>query len=1638
MAFLKDEITFVFSLWAPLLYVALMSCPLEAEAPKRSQYIWKTGVWGVCVANDCGSVGLQSRSVWCVHSEGWSTHQSNCFPSDRPAHQRACVKTCEWQKDLFEWRLSPWGPCTPSPLLPANRCVTAQRGVQSRDVVCVKRTNGTTVSQHVCEAFSAAPEGEQACLLPCPIDCVVSAFTHWSTCSRTCGSALQQRTRHVLAAPLYGGADCPSLTQTRPCNHDNAHPALCPSDQQEYSYSLWVGPWSPCRLKGTAPVGKTMVDFGFGLDGKKTVKASYTIKRHTESDRHQNHHEERGHKVSWEITIGYQTRQLRCTRSDGKNGMLSLCDHDNSPVNFRSCVMPRDCKVSDWSQWSLCSKTCQTSDQSPGFRIRSRSLKRTAIGGGEPCPALEDKANCNVLEDMLPLCPRYEWRVTGWKTCQVTPLLSQQDLRHSNTSILCGGGIRTREAYCVRIHNSTVSSHISRPVGRNLCTGPLPPLAESCFIPCQKHCPLTPWSPWGPCLHDNCLEPQGRRGFRMRTRSVITESLVESDSCPHVSEAMICDDPVCFMWSVTSHGPCVPQNGSCGPGFQEQALECLSATGEPVSNDQCSGNLPPVRLPCEMPCPGDCVLGHWGPWTSCSQSCSSKHHEGKQSRSRLVLALPGEYGKPCPSASKLEQSRPCSTQPCTVYYWDASPWDPCMPNTITNKSESNSTTPQMENDATCGTGVQMRQVTCRSAGNGHVLPRRCPESSRPDSIRPCPLPCKIDCAVTPFSEWSACPTSCLSVNATAPTQSRHRIIIQRPANGGQECPDTLYEERECDPLPLCPTYRWQTHRWHQCILVPDSVRQAVGGPAEACGIGLETREVTCVGADDSPADMTDCVKWAGPMPVPVRECRVPCRDECSFTSWSRFTQCQGCGSWRTRTRSLIGRSKKRWRCQQEESFPLLEKEACPCSEFHTQPQGPWSPCLLSPAKNTAGHPFIQGVSHQGQKAVQDWRAQRKNSECGHGKHYRALACLDHLGRLVEPAFCSSPGYKEESCHVPCSTDCKLSEWSNWSACSASCGGGVKVRSQWLREKPFNGGRPCPKLNYKNQVSEVLPCYSDCSQYVWEVESWSMCVLNPSNDVTNAESTQPVCGEGFRTGKIRCLKRGGENQDEVVDDSLCDQEEKPIRIEPCLLPCPAHCVTSDWSQWTKCTVDCNDGDLRWRSRSILRWPEGDHTCPDLNQTQACVNMTCLKYSYVYSDWSSCQLSENAVCGRGIKTRLLNCVRSDGKLVELSMCKELGPSRGKLSAPCEVGCPINCLITEWSTWSECSHICGSQSQMTRSRVVLQPAGEGGRPCPSQLSQTRPCPIRPCYSWRLGDWRPCRVEGADCGEGVSRREISCVVHWGSLSGPPQPLPVEDKMCVGNSQNKVSDTELLQPCTIPCPGECHLTKWSQWSSCQLLCLDGRSFETWGRQARSRAVVTQVPENQDSCPNQMYETRACRGGTCLSYEWMSGEWRHNRRLVWCQRSDGVNVTGGCIAQNQPSAVRQCHPPCTKPFSFCTQNGVCGCEKGFTEVMTSHGFLDYCTRSPGLDHKKADVKTTAGRLRPEHAQNKNHIRDWALQPLGPDGRVKLWVYGLMAGGFVVILLLIIMSFLLCKNPEDSPSSSPQKALALAYDGDMDM
>ncbi|NWT41467.1 THS7B protein, partial [Chroicocephalus maculipennis] len=1584
-----------------LLFVFLMLQTADLEARRGHQFVWKTGHWGRCVG-DCGLGGIRSRAVWCTHAEGWTTYHANCHQKDKPENQRRCFRVCDWHLELFEWEVSGWERCGLVPVaggeVGAGACVTAQHGLQRRSVRCLQKLNRTVVADEICEYFTPQPPAEQACLVPCPRDCVVSEFSVWSQCSTGCAKSLQHRTRAVIAPPLYGGAPCPNLTESRACGV----PA-CPLGEEEHTYSLRVGPWGKCRLphpKDVDLAGRTMP--GFSSDSRERSTSGLQGSK--------------PHQRAGEVEIGYQTRQVRCVRSDGKNAALSQCVQDPVPLTFKSCVIAKDCETSEWSSWSACSQTCGWGDLAPGFRSRRRGVWSVAVGAGKRCPELEEREACSAGgKELLQPCPRFAWRTSEWKACQVSLLLDQQDPHRHKHIGLCGGGIQTREVYCVQI-TIEIGKHrlkeVTRPVDGKLCLGPAPSASQLCNLPCPSECVVSAWSLWGPCLHENCQDHHGRRGFRMRQRQVIVEPVGTLAGCPHLIESIPCEDPVCYEW-IVSEGICVTDHGKCGPGNRMLKAVCKNKKGEEVPHHLCSDLPRPEVVACEVPCATDCVISEWSPWSSCSHSCSSKNAEGSQSRTRSILALPAEGGKACPPDRALQEHRACNDHPCVHFFWEASPWSSCSEDALVTALNA---TVNWSGEATCGVGIQTRKVFCMRSSSGQVTPKRCPESIRPETVRPCLLLCKKDCLVTPFSEWTRCPTACQPGNATAVKQSRYRIIIQDAANGGQACPDTLYEERECEDIPVCPVYRWKTHRWSHCVLVPDSVRQTAPGHSEACGHGLQSRAVTCLSEYDDSADVSDCMQWAGAMPSLVQECHVPCKDDCTFTPWSKFTACSfDCESTRSRRRSLTGRSRKRDKCQNTEVYPQVETELCPCEVFTSQPHGNWSDCIIG---GGTLEPQLGTRSHGDAK------------ECGEGVRLRAIACYDKTGRLVEPSRCSSSGYIEESCTVPCPFDCKLSDWSSWSPCSSSCGPGVKVRSKWLKEKPYNGGRPCPKLDLKNQVHEAVPCYTECNQYSWVVEPWSPCKIN-------SEQNSLHCGEGIQTRKVRCVKTKSQGHGgETVPNALCNRAEIPDTTQKCSLYCPSECAVSDWGEWSKCPQVCDPNIMQTRTRQVLRSSLNAKPCPEDTQMKPCIlNQNCFQYQYNLTGWSGCQLGANATCGHGERRRLLSCRRSDGATVSTQLCQRLRLEKPvQTSSRCVVGCAVDCRLSAWSAWSQCSHTCGAGGQMVRGRsVVLRAAGEG-RPCPQQLTQHRSCPVKPCYSWLLGPWSPCRVQGGQCGDGLQVRNLTCVVHDASVSATSK--PVENALC-GELPSK--ENVLHLPCSVPCPGDCHLTEWSEWSSCELTCINGRSFETTGHQSRSRAFIVQSPENQESCSGQEMETRPCSGGKCYDYLWKTSLWRDNVRTVWCQRSDGINVTGGCALRTKPAEVRHCNPACRKPFSYCTQRGVCGCERGYTEIMRSNGFLDYCMKVPGLEDKKADVKTIAGKNKPVNSKMHDIFKGWSIQPFNPDGKLKMWVYGVSAGGFLVIVFLIFTSYLMCKKTKQHQSPPPQqKPLTLAYDGDVDM
>uniref|UniRef100_A0A8D2LWY1 Thrombospondin type-1 domain-containing protein 7A n=1 Tax=Varanus komodoensis TaxID=61221 RepID=A0A8D2LWY1_VARKO len=1587
------------------------------------------GPWGWCMGDECGPGGTQMRAIWCAHVEGWTTLLTNCKQAERPDNQQSCFKVCDWHKELYDWQLGDWNRCQPVLSRIAEKpaeCIRGEEGIQRRDITCVQKSNGVAVEDRICEYFEPKPQLEQGCLIPCRQDCIVSEFLAWSECSKSCGKGLRYRFRHIVAPPQYGGSACPNLTDFQVCSSS-------PCTTEESMYSLSMGPWSTCSVphtRHTRQARKRGKNKEKDKDKEKAIKdpeARELIKKKRNRNR-QNRQENK----YWDIQIGYQTRQVMCTHRNGKTVALSFCEQEKLPITFQSCVIPKECQVSEWSEWSPCSKTCFDMTSPKGNRTRTRIIKQFPIGSENECPELEETEECMSQGDGVAPCITYGWRTTEWTECRIDPLLSQQDKRRGNQTALCGGGIQTREVYCVQANENLLSylntlkeKEASKPVDWKLCTGSIPSTTQLCHIPCPIECEVSAWSAWGPCTFESCDDQQTKKGFKLRKRHITNEPTGGTGNCPHLLEAIPCEEPSCYDWRIERLEECIPDNEKeCGPGTQVPQVVCINSDGEEVDRQLCRDAIYPVPIVCEDPCPKDCVLSTWSGWSSCSHTCSGKNTEGKQMRARSILAYAGEGGLQCPNSSMLQETRNCNEHSCTVYHWQTGPWGQCIEDV--SVSSFNSST-GWNGEATCAVGMQTRKVICVRVNVGQVGPKKCPESLRPETVRPCLLPCRKDCIVTPYSDWTPCPSSCQEGDVAITKQSRHRVILQLPANGGRDCPDTLYEEKDCDPPRVCLFYRWKTHKWRRCQLVPWYIRQDSPGAQETCGPGLQARAITCRKQDGGQTDISECLKNAGPLPSLTQLCQIPCQDDCQFTSWSKFSSCTGdCGAVRTRKRFLIGKSKKREKCKNPQLYPLMETQFCPCDNYNAQPVGNWSDCILPEGKVDV----LLGMKVQGDI-----------KECGQGYRYQAMACYDQNSRLVETARCNSHGYIEEACIIPCPSDCKLSEWSSWSRCSKSCGSGVKVRSKWLREKPYNGGRPCPKLDHVNQVYEVVPCHSDCSQYVGVTEPWSVC------KVTNVDLKEN-CGEGVQTRKVRCMQNTVDGPSDTVEDYLCDQEEMPIGARKCTLPCPEDCVMSEWGQWSRCPLPCNGSNVRERSAEAMRQSQGGKACPATVETELCsLNKNCFHYDYNVTDWSTCQLSEKAVCGNGIKTRMLDCVRSDGKSVDLKYCEELGLEKTwHMNTSCVVECPVNCQLSDWSPWSECSQACGLAGKMIRRRTVIQPFQGDGRPCPSQMEQFKPCPVKPCYRWQYSHWAECKVEDAQCGEGTKVRNISCVVYDGSSEDIGK--IVDEDFCgeiepVVDGHKKIV---LEETCTLPCPGDCYLKEWSEWSLCQLTCLNGEDLGFGGIQVRSRAVVIQDLENQHPCPEQVLDTRQCNDGQCYEYNWMASPWKGSSRTVWCQRSDGLNVTGGCLVMRQPDADRSCKPPCSPPYSYCSETRTCVCEEGYTEVMASDGTLEQCTlipvvAIPTVEDKKGDVKTSRA-VNPTQPSStpSGRGRTWFLQPFGPDGKLKTWVYGVAAGAFVLLIFIISMIYLACKKPKKPQrrQNNRLKPLTLAYDGDADM
>jgi uncharacterized protein YegL len=119
--------------------------------------------------------------------------------------------------------------------------------------------------------------------------------------------------------------------------------------------------------------------------------------------------------------------------------------------------------------------------------------------------------------------------------------------------------------------------------------------------------------------------------------------------------------------------------------------------------------------------------------------------------------------------------------------------------------------------------------------------------------------------------------------------------------------------------------------------------------------------------------------------------------------------------------------------------------------------------------------------------VSKWAPDSCDKPCGGGKQELTRTIMNPA---VGGAKCLHLKYKQSCNQAPCSVDCVLGSWEQWSECSAECGGGVESRDRKIVTAPKHGGDPCGS-NSETRVCHTESCSADC-ELAQKWTKWDEC------------------------------------------------------------------------------------------------------------------------------------------------------------------------------------------------------------------------------------------------------------------------------------------------------------------------------------------------------------------------------------------------------------------------------------------------------------------------------------------------------------------------------------------------------------------
>ena len=286
-------------------------------------------------------------------------------------------------------------------------------------------------------------------------------------------------------------------------------------------------------------------------------------------------------------------------------------------------------------------------------------------------------------------------------------------------------------------------------------------------------------------------------------------------------------------------------------------------------------------------------------------------------------------------------------------------------------------------------------------------------------------------------------------------------------------------------------------------------------------------------------------------------------------------------------------------------------------------------------------------------------------------------------------------------------------------------------------------------------------------------------------------------------------------------------------------CPINCNVSKWEQWSTCDISCGYGSQQ-RSRSIITTPNYlDYVCPPLNETKVCHTQACPVDCSV-GKWVPWQCS--ASCGPGTEWREREI------LVQAQNGGTACTTQLNMSRSCNLmSCPIDCNLSAWTEFSNCSRTCGSGVSYRNRTVITQPE-HGGKEC-SPKFETRQCDLGHCpVNCSVSKWGAFGNCSASCGGGLKGRMRTIITH-------PQNT---NFTCPALSEN-------VHCATTNCPVDCAVGVWSRWES----------FAGGGariRRTRPKLIATRF--GGKSCPTLLEEKESwAMIHTCNEQIHCDGSW---------------------------------------------------------------------------------------------------------------------------------------------------------------------